>query len=97
MITNGVPGWIFGVVLVPLPIAIAVAILGHGLYDLRRAAQRTLLWLVMSGVVIGIYAAVVIAAAALVPGHHGWWLSAAAAAVAALLLIPLREKSCSAA
>ena len=92
LITNGVPGWIFGVVLVPLPIAIAVAILGHGLYDLRRAAQRTLLWLVMSGVVIGIYAAVVIAAAALVPGHHGWWLSAAAAAVAALLLIPLREK-----
>jgi signal transduction histidine kinase len=92
LITNGVPGWIFGVVLVPLPIAIAIAILGHGLYDLRRAAQHTLLWLVMSGVVIGIYAVVVIAAAALVPGHHSWWLSALAAAVAALLLIPLHEK-----
>ncbi len=92
LITNGVPGWIFRVVLVPLPIAIAIAILGHGLYDLRRAAQRTLLWLVMSGVVVGIYAVVVVAAAALVPGHHAWWLSAVAAAVAALLLIPLREK-----
>lgn len=92
LITNGVPGWIFGVVLIPLPVAIAIAVLGHGLYDLRRAAQRTLLWLVMSGAVVGIYAAVVVAAAALVPAHHAWWPSAVAAAVAALLLIPLREK-----
>jgi signal transduction histidine kinase len=91
LITNGVPGWTFGAVLVPLPIAIAIAILGHGLYDLRHAAQRTLLWLVMSGVVIGIYAVVVTVPAALVPGHHAWWLSAVAAAAAALLLIPLRE------
>jgi signal transduction histidine kinase len=90
--TNGVPGWLFGVVLLPLPAAIAAAVLAHGLYDLRRAAQRTLLWLVMSGVVVGIYAVVVIAAAALVPGHHPWWLSGLAAAVAALTLIPLREK-----
>jgi len=92
IIANGVPGWIFGVVLLPLPVAIAIATLSHGLYDLRRAAQRTLLWLTMSGVVIGIYALVVIAAAALVPGHRSWWPSALAAAAAALLLIPLREK-----
>jgi signal transduction histidine kinase len=91
MLTNGVPGWIFGVVLLPLPAAIAVAILGHGLYDLRRAAHRTLLWLAMSGAVVGIYAVVVIAAVALVPDHHSWWSSALAAAVAALLLLPLRE------
>ena len=91
ILTNGVPGWIFGVVLLPLPVAIAVAVLGHGLYDLRRAAHRTLLWLAMSGTVVGIYAVVVIAVAALVPDHHAWWPSALAAAVAALLLIPLRE------
>ena len=90
--TNGVPGWIFGVVLLPLPAAIAIATLSHGLYDLRRAAQRTLLWLTMSGIVAGIYALVVIAAAVLVPGHQSWWPSALAAASAALLLIPLREK-----
>jgi signal transduction histidine kinase len=88
---NGVPGWLFGIVLLPLPVAIAVAILNHGLYDLRRAANRTLLWLTMSGVVVGIYAVVVITAAALVPGHHAWWPSALAAALAALALIPLRE------
>jgi signal transduction histidine kinase len=92
LVTNGVPGWIFGLVLLPLPAAIAVAILSHGLYDLRHAAQRTLLWLAMSGVVVGIYAVVVIAVAALVPAHHTWWPSALAAAVAALLLIPLRDK-----
>ena len=92
LFTDGVPGWIFGVVLLPLPVAVAVATLAHGLYDLRRAAQRTLLWLVMSGVVVAIYAVLVIAVAALVPGHHTWWLSALAAAVAALALIPLREK-----
>jgi signal transduction histidine kinase len=89
---GGVPGWIFGVVLLPLPVTIAIAILSHGLYDLRRAAQRTLLWLTMSGSVAGIYAMVVIAAAALVPGRHSWWPSALAAAAAALLLVPLREK-----
>jgi signal transduction histidine kinase len=91
LVANGVPGWLFGVVLLPLPVAIAVAILNHGLYDLRRAANRTLLWLTMSGVVVAIYAVVVIIAAALVPGHHAWWPSALAAALAALVLIPLRE------
>ena len=92
LITNGPPGWIFGVVLLPLPAAIATAILHHGLYDLRRAAHRTLLWLTMSAAVVGIYAAVVITVAALVPDHHGWWPSALAAALAALALIPLRER-----
>jgi signal transduction histidine kinase len=92
LISDGVPGWIFGVVLLPLPAAIAVAVLHHGLYDLRRAAYRTLLWLTMSAAVVGIYAAVVITVAALVPGHHAWWPSALAAALAALMLIPVRDK-----
>jgi signal transduction histidine kinase len=91
IVVGSLPGWIFGVVLLPLPVAIAVAILHHGLYDLRRAAHRTLLWLTMSGTVVGIYAVVVITAAALVPDHHTWWPSALAAALAALALIPLRE------
>jgi signal transduction histidine kinase len=92
MVTNSVPAWIFSVVLLPPPVAIAVAILHHGLYDLRRAAYRTLVWLTMSAAVVGIYAAVVLIVAALVPDHHAWWPSALAAALAALLLIPLRDK-----
>ena len=39
IVMGGLPGWIFGVVLLPLPVAIAVAILNDGLYDLRRAAN----------------------------------------------------------
>ena len=92
MINIGLPGWIFGVVLLPLPIAIAVAILNHGLYDFRRAAHRTLVWLTMSAAVAGIYAAAVIIVAALAPDHHTWWPSLPAAALAALVLIPLRDK-----
>jgi signal transduction histidine kinase len=92
LITNGLPGWTFGVVLLSLPAAIATAILHHGLYDLRRAAHRALLWLTMSAAVVGIYAAVVITAVALVPDHHAWWPSALAAALAALALIPLRMR-----
>ena len=89
--SGGVPPWVFGVVLLPLPVAIAIATLSHGLYDLRRAANRTLLWLAMSGTVVAIYTAVVVTAAVLAPDRHAWWPSAFAAAVAALLLIPLRE------
>ena len=91
ILSSGVPGWLFGVILLPLPVAIAVAILSRGLYDLRRAAHRSVLWLTMSGTVVGVYAVVVIATAALTPGQHAWWAPALAAAVAALLLIPLRE------
>ena len=79
-------------VLPPLPTAIAVAILHHGLDDLRRAAHRTLLWLTMSAAVAGIYAAMVITVTALVPDHHVWWPAAPVAALAALALIPLRDK-----
>jgi signal transduction histidine kinase len=91
IVMGPLPGWVFGLALLPLPVAIAIAILNHGLYDLRRAAHQTLMWLAMSGAVAGIYAVVVITAAALVPDRHAWWPSAFAAALAALLLIPLRE------
>jgi hypothetical protein len=87
IVMGPLPGWVFGLALLPLPVAIAIAILNHGLYDLRRAAHQTLMWLAMSGAVAGIYAVVVITAAALVPDRHAWWPSAFAAALAALLLI----------
>jgi signal transduction histidine kinase len=91
VLTNNVPGWVFAVAVVPLPLAIAAAVLSHGLYDLRRAANRTLLWLTMSLSVAGIYSLVVVFAAAVVPDDHSWWPSAVAAGVAALLLIPLHQ------
>ncbi|MGH8961417.1 MAG: sensor histidine kinase, partial [Jatrophihabitantaceae bacterium] len=90
---NGsLPRWTFAAAGLPLPIAIAIATLNHGLYDLRRAANRTILWLLMSAVLIAIYAVVVLAAAELVPDRHAWWASAGAAIVTALVLVPLRER-----
>ena len=70
---------------------IGIATVSHGLYDLRRAANRTLVWLFISGGVAAIYAAVVSAAAALAPDHHEWWPPALAAGITALTLIPLHQ------
>lgn len=85
-----VAGWAFSLGLLPLPIAVAVAVLHYGLYDLRRAANRTLVWIALSGSVVGLYAAVVVAATML-PTPHDWLPPAIAAAVAAILLLPLRD------
>jgi signal transduction histidine kinase len=89
-VLGGVPAWGFDLALLPLPVAIAVATLQHGLYDLRRAAHRTLLWLTMSGVVVALYALVVAGVTAVVPADGAQWLPAVAAAAAALALVPLR-------
>jgi signal transduction histidine kinase len=86
------PRWTFAVAGLPLPVAIAVATLNHGLYDLRRAANRTLLWLLLSAGLVSVYAVVVLTVAALVTDHGAWWPSAVAAIVAALILLPLRER-----
>src|SRR6185312_11516110 len=90
---NGsLPRWTFAVAGLPLPIAIAVATLNHGLYDLRRAANRTILSMLMSAILVGVYAGVVLGAAALVPDRDAWWASAGAAIVTALTLVPLRDR-----
>jgi signal transduction histidine kinase len=88
---GSVPPWVFGAAVVPLPVAIGVATLVHGLYDLRRAAHRTLLWLTMSAVVVGIYAAVLLLTSAVAPADGPWWPPAVAAGLVAVLLAPLRE------
>ncbi len=59
--------WIFAVAALPLPIAIGVAVLARGLYDLRNAVNRTLVWLTLSALVAGLYALVIGGAATL--GH----------------------------
>jgi len=90
--SSGAPRWTFAVAVLPLPLAIAVATLRHGLYDLRRAADRMMLWLSLSGTVVTIYVGVVSAAAVLAPAQHGWWITALAAGVTALALVPLRDR-----
>jgi signal transduction histidine kinase len=90
--TGNTPRYLFALVELPPPIAVAIATLNHGLYDLRRAANRTLLWLLLTAATTAIYGAVVATAAALSPDHRAWWPPALAAGAAALALVPLRDR-----
>jgi signal transduction histidine kinase len=92
-VSNGdTPRFVFTLASLPLPVAVAVATLNHGLYDLRRAANRTVLWLLVIVSLTALYVAVVLVAAALSPDRRAWWPPALAAAVAALALVPLRDR-----
>jgi signal transduction histidine kinase len=90
--SSGPPRFVFSLAGLPLPIAVAVAVLNHGLYDLRRAANRTILWLLLTTSLAAIYVAVVVVAAAASPDKSAWWPPALAAGVAALALVPLRDR-----
>ena len=77
-------GWIFGAAALPLPFAIGFAVLARGLYDVRTAANRTLVWIMISAVVAAVYALFIAGATAMlhVSGHVAWLPWAAAAIVA---------------
>jgi hypothetical protein len=89
----------FGVTLVlmvlcvnALPIASGIAILRYRLYDIDRIISRALAYLLVSGVLVGVYVAVVTAATAVVPSHSAVTV-AAATLVAAALLEPTRRRA----
>lgn len=84
-------GWLFSFAVLPLPIAIGFAILARGLYDLRTAVNRTLVWLSLSVLVIGIYALVIAGVGNLLDVGGAAWLQWLAAGVVALLFAPLRD------
>jgi signal transduction histidine kinase len=92
-VANGnTPRYLFAVAGLPVPIAVAVATLNHGLYDLRRAANRTVVSLLLTVSTAAIYAIVVGLAAVISPGRRDWWPPALAAAAAALALLPLHGR-----
>jgi len=90
--SGGPPRYLFSLAELPLPIAVAMATLNHGLYDLRRAANRTLLWVLVTACTAAVYVAAVVAAAAASPDKSSWWPPALAAGVTALALVPLRDR-----
>lgn len=89
---GGAPRYVFALAGLPLPVAVAVATLNSGLYDLRRAANRTILWVLVSVGIGAIYVVVVVLAATLSPGRSSWWPPALAALAASLALVPLRDR-----
>jgi len=83
--------WVFGATVLPLPLTIGFAVLARGLYDLRTAANRTLVWLTLSGVVAAVYALVIAGLGNRLDARGASWLPWAAAAVVAVSFAPLRD------
>ena len=84
-------GWLFGVAILPVPIAIGVAMLQHRLYDLQLAASRTLTWVGLSAVVATLYAVTVGGVGAILRDRGDTWLPWLAAGVIAVSFAPLRN------
>jgi signal transduction histidine kinase len=87
--TNG--PWVFSLTVIGLPFAIGFAVLARGLYDLRSAANRSLVWLTLSAVVAGIYALAIAGLGNQMGVRHATWLPWVAAAVVAVSFAPLRD------
>lgn len=73
----------FTVGLVGLPLGIGVAMLRHGLFDVELTLNRTLVFGVLTGLVVAAYAVVVYGVQAVAPGSRWGVLLVAAAALAA--------------
>lgn len=81
----------FPVAVMALPGAVGVAVLQHGLYDIRLAVNRALVYGVLTGAVVALYVVVVGAVGAVLQARQPGWLSLLAAGVVAVAFQPLRE------
>ncbi|MGI8986690.1 MAG: sensor histidine kinase [Nocardioidaceae bacterium] len=89
--TDSVAPWMFAVVTLPVPVAIAVAMLQRRLYDVQIALSRSLTYLALSAVVAGLYALTVGGVGALLRERGAVWLPWVAAGVVAVSFAPLRN------
>ncbi|HWC24518.1 MAG TPA: histidine kinase [Flexivirga sp.] len=92
--TPHAPGrWVFDLGQLLIPVAVAVATLTYGLYDLRRATNRVLLWLLLSVLTAGLYVVVVVLATVFFSSADAaGWPAVAAATIAAIGLLALRDR-----
>ena len=79
-----------GIGMAALPVSMGVAILRYRLYDIDRIISRTLAYAIVTGLLVGLYAALALAAGAL--RFHGQVAVAAATLAAAALFNPLRRR-----
>src|SRR6185369_10139358 len=87
----GWPPWIFALAIAPLPIAVAVAILSGGVFDLATVANRSLVWSTLSAAIVGIYALVIAGTGSMLRHDGARWLPWLGAGVVAVSFAPLRE------
>lgn len=89
-VTPVLPGeWGFSIGLLGLPIAIGIAMLRHGLFDVALTLNRALVFGVLTGLVVAAYALAVYGIQAVTPGSR-WGLVLVAAA--ALLAAAARDR-----
>jgi signal transduction histidine kinase len=81
---------LFGIPLVP--ISMTIAILRHGLLDIRLVVSRAVLYTLLTGLVIGVYLGLVLVFDELVPPDLGQGASALAAVLIALGFNPVRVR-----
>jgi signal transduction histidine kinase len=79
-----------GLAMLPVPIAIAVAVLRHGLWEIDVVISRSIVYAVLSVVVVGVYLAAVTVLGTLVSDWTG--APVLATALAAVLALPLHAR-----
>jgi len=87
----GAAGQVLSVAIVALPVSIGVGILRYRLYDIDRIISRTLAYAIITGLLIGVYAALVLLATQVFRFHTPVAVAAATLAAAALFN-PLRRR-----
>jgi hypothetical protein len=74
-----------------VPVACGVAVLRYRLYDIDRVVSRTVAYLLLTGIVVGVYALVVTAASAVLPDSASQAVVAGATLAAAAAFEPARR------
>lgn len=80
------------VVILMIGIAAAIAIVGYRLYDIDVLINRTLVYAVMTGIIVLIYGLVVGAVGVLLEAQGNWWLAFVATGLVAVLFQPIRNR-----
>jgi two-component system, NarL family, sensor kinase len=80
-----------GLIALPLPVGLAVAILRHGLFDIETVVNRTLVYGGVTLAVLTIYAMAVLVIGAVVPQGAGFAASLLATGLAAIVALPVRD------
>jgi hypothetical protein len=75
-----------------LAVAIGIAVSRYRLYEIDRLISRTLAWLLLTGLLVGLYALGVLGVGALLPGERNDLLVAASTLAVAAAFRPLRTR-----